>query len=84
MPFRGDFHQSTTDPGTSCVSLQAFGCKELVGPNNEIERQKGSYWGSMHVLRDGEVKYNKKAITSLELAERALLNDNEEIEKPKI
>lgn len=84
MPFRGDIHQSTTDPGTSCVSLQGFGCKEVVGPNNDIKREMGSYWGSMHVLPNGEVRYNPTAIKSLQIAKRALLLDDEETEKPEM
>jgi hypothetical protein len=80
MFFRGDFHPSTTDPGTSCVSLQGYLCKEVVGSNNEISKEDGSYWGSMHVLRNGNIKYNPKALKSLEIAERALLHEDQEVE----
>lgn len=45
----------------------------MVGPNDEVEVEQGSYWGSMHVLPDGEVKYNKAAKKSLKIAGRFAL-----------
>jgi len=62
------------------VSVRGFNSKEMKGPNDEvIRREAGTYWGSLHVLEDGEVKYNIVANKSMRVADRKLLRETENL-----
>lgn len=39
--------------------------KQRVAGPNEVKVKEGTYWGTMHVLMDGQVKYNEVATRSL-------------------
>ena len=67
---RGDLHNSSTVPGTKCVSLRGF--------KNEDEKP-GSYWGLMHILEGGQVAYNDAAKYSLEVTNRNLLRETKNL-----
>jgi hypothetical protein len=68
---RGKLHDAATDPGTKCISVRGYyGSQDsAVGPITGAEKRR-SYWGTMHVLHNGQAQYNDVAKKSLKVAAR--------------